>query len=47
MTKEQLEQIKTLKAEQQAKTKGKPFKNLSTKEKDELVETLCKMFGLI
>lgn len=47
MTKEQLELIKNLKSGQQAKTKGKDFKTLSTKEKDELLETLCKIFGLI
>ena len=47
MNREQLEKIKATKEAQQTKTKGKPFKNLSTKEKDELLETLCKMFGLI
>lgn len=29
------------------KYKGKPFKNLSTKDKDELLEMLARQFGLI
>lgn len=47
MTKAELEQIKILKKSAQTKTKGKEFKKLSTKEKDELLETLCQMFGLL
>ena len=47
MTKEQLAQLQKLKEEQQAKVAGKAFNTLSTKEKDALLETLCKMFGLI
>jgi hypothetical protein len=44
MTKEHLEKIKEIK---QAGKKDKPFKNLSAKEKDELLETLCRMMGLL
>ena len=47
MTTEELTKLKALKEAQQLKTKGKAFKNLSTNEKDALLETLCKMFGLI
>ena len=47
MTVEELNKLKQIKETQQAKTKAKEFKNLSTKEKDELLETLCKMFNLI
>jgi hypothetical protein len=42
-----LEQIMKLKEDAKAKTKDKQFKNLSTVEKDALLEKLCKMFGLI
>ena len=44
MYKELLEKIKKLKSDGK---KAKPFKTLSTKEKDELLETVCKMLGLI
>ena len=47
MDKERLDKLKELKGNQKSKTKGKQFKNLSTKEKDELLETVCKMLGLI
>lgn len=47
MTEEQLNKVKEFKEIQQAKTKSKEFKKLSSKEKDELLETLCRMFGLI
>ena len=47
MTEERLAELKAIKKTSKAKTKGKTFKNLSTKEKDELLETLCKMMGLI
>lgn len=46
MDKIRLEKIKSIKESQQLKTKDKAFKNLSTKEKDELLETVCKMLGL-
>lgn len=44
MTKEQLAKLKELKGKVK---KEKPFKNLSTPEKWELVETIAKMLGLI
>jgi len=47
MTVDDLNKLKELKEAQQLKTKGKTFKNLSTNEKDALLETLAKMFGLI
>ena len=47
MDKVRLEEIKVIKEAQKTKTKDKAFKNLSTKEKDELLETVCKMLGLI
>lgn len=42
-----LNEIKAVKEQAQNKVKDKEFKTLSTKEKDALLETLCKMFGLI
>lgn len=47
MDKARLDQLKDLKDNQKSKTKDKPFKTLSTKEKDELLETICRMLGLI
>jgi hypothetical protein len=47
MKKERLEELKTLKDSAKKKLKDKPFKNLSTKEKDELLETMARMLGLI
>ena len=47
MDKTRLKQIEELKIIQRYKVKGKEFKNLSTKEKDELLETICRMLGLI
>lgn len=47
MDKKRLEEIRALKKNQKAKTKDKAFKTLSAKEKDELLETACKMLGLI
>ena len=44
MTKEQLEELKRIKAEQKAK--GKPFKTMSTIEKWALLETIAKLLGL-
>ncbi len=46
MTKERLEQIKTLKAAAQAKAKGKGWQNLSTKDKDALLKSVCEIVGL-
>ena len=37
----------TLKDEAKNITKGKDFKNLSSSDKDKLLEILCKMFKLI
>ena len=47
MTQDELNKIKLVKNKQRDKTKAKDFSKLSNKEKDELLETLCKMFGLI
>ena len=47
MDKARLDELKALKKQAKDKSKGKSFKNLSTKEKDELLETICKMLGLI
>jgi hypothetical protein len=47
MDKTRLDQLKDLKNNQKAKIKSKSFKTLSTKEKDELLETICRMLGLI
>lgn len=44
MDRERLEKLKELK---KTAKKNKPFKTLSTKEKDELLETVCKMLGLL
>lgn len=44
MKKEQLAKLKEIKEKGE---KEKPFKNLSTAEKWELVETIAKMLGLI
>lgn len=47
MEKDRLDRIKELKETQKVKTKDKAFKNLSAKQKDELLETMAKMLGLI
>ena len=47
MKPERLTEIKKLKTDQNAVTKGKTFDKLSAKEKDALLEALCKMFSLI
>lgn len=47
MTEDRLKELKTLKDSAQATTKDKEFKNLSSSEKDKLLETVCKMLGLI
>lgn len=47
MKSERLTEIKKLKDARQVVTKGKIFDKLTTKEKDALLEALCKMFGLI
>ena len=45
LDKQQLEHLKKLKQDQKAK--AKPFKTLSRPEKDELLETIAKLLGLI
>lgn len=47
MTEERLAKIKKLKDDSKAKTKDKAFKNLTAKEKDEKLETVCSILGLI
>ena len=47
MDKQRLEEIKNIKKTTKGKIKNKEFKKLSNKEKDELLETVCKMLGLI
>lgn len=47
MDEARLAQVKALRENAKTATKDKQFKNLSTPEKDALLETLCKMFGLI
>jgi len=44
MTEEKLKKIKELKV---SGKKNKAFKTLSIKEKDELLETVCKILGFI
>ena len=45
--KDKLDSIKTAKGEAKKLTKDKAFSKLTAKEKDSLLETLCKMFNLI
>lgn len=47
MDRTKLKQIKGIKDEQKAKTKGKAVGKLTAKEKDELLMTLAKIHGLI
>lgn len=47
MNAERLTQIQTLKTEIQTSMKGKEFKNLSSSDKDRLLEAVCRMLGLI
>ena len=47
MNAERLAEIQALKIEIQAAMKGKEFKNLSSSDKDRLLEAVCKMLGLI
>lgn len=47
MTEERLKQIKDLKQKAKEKVKAKPFKNMSAAEKNELLEIICKMLGII
>ena len=45
--KDKLADIKTAKDDAKKLTKDKAFSKLTAKEKDLLLETLCKMFNLI
>jgi succinyl-CoA synthetase beta subunit len=47
MKAERLDELKALKADIKAKLKGKKFGTLPSKEKDELLEAIAKMLGLI
>jgi hypothetical protein len=47
MDKARLEELKALKKQVKDKAKDKPFKTLSNKEKDELLEIALKMLGII
>lgn len=47
MKREDLDKIKAAKDGAKKLTKDKAFSKLTAKEKDSLLETLCKMFGLI
>lgn len=47
MKKERLEQLKEIKKNSKDKLKNKKFHKLSQKEKDELLETIAKMLGLL
>ena len=47
MDTKRLEEIQKLKDDQKSKSKGKGFKNMSSSEKDELLETVCRILGLI
>ena len=47
MTKKRIDEIKALKAEAKAVSKGKPFKNMSSSDKDKLLEKVCRILGLI
>ena len=47
MDKDRLDKLKELKKQGKDKDKKKDFKSLSAEEKDELLEIVCKMLGLI
>ena len=47
MKKEQLEQLKEIKKNSKDKLKNKRFDKLSQNEKEELLETIAKMLGLL
>ena len=47
MKTEKLNYIKTVQEDLAKALAGKPFKNLSTKEKDKLIEAMAKILGLI
>ena len=47
MTNKRLNLIKTVQEDLAKDLAGKPFKNLSTKEKDKLIEAMAKILGLI
>ena len=47
MKRERLEELKALKKNGQEKAKVKSFQEMSTKEKNELIEIALKMLGII
>ena len=47
LTPEMLAQIQAIKSEVQANSKGKLFKNMSSSDKDKLLEAVCLILGLI
>jgi len=47
LTEARLKEIETLKTSIKENMKGKGFKNLSSSDKDKLLEAVCKMLGLI
>ena len=47
MTTERLNEIKTVQEDLNKALAGKPFKNLSTGQKDKLLEAMAKILGLI
>lgn len=47
MEKKRLDALKAAKQEAHKQVAGKEWRNLSAKEKDTLLHTLCRMFGLV
>jgi len=47
MDKKRLAKIEALKRDARGKVKDKSFDKMTRLEKDELLETLCKMLGII
>lgn len=47
MKQEQLERIKAHKADAKKQVAGKTWSKLNAKEKDALLETVCRMLGII
>ena len=47
MKPERIKEVENIKRQTQESLKGKSFKNLSTPEKDKLLETVARMLGLI
>ena len=47
MEKIKMEELMRLKQSVQLNNKGKDFKNMSSSDKDKLLETVCKLLNLI